>query len=195
MCKCNFSCRVSLGICFILLYFWSCRLVLVFVVIVLFCHCENNGLKNEQKSNHLGNLRPSAMGFEFPDNLLPKKHLGGFSLLIIYYLFKSNIQCCKSLHWLWDFTLSVLWYLAKLILLESLTQYLIEVTEQGWDIGLNSFERFNYINSPAATRLKSCSKFTKSGRISAPEPNITRTETIDGDAAAIKLSIVAPAQF
>ena len=40
---------------------------------------------------------------------------------------------------LWDFTLSVLWYLAKLILLETLTQYLIEVTGQGWDIRLNSF--------------------------------------------------------
>ena len=63
-----------------------------------------------------------------------------------HYLFKSNIQCCKSLHRLWDFTLSVLWYLAKLILLETLTQYLIEVTGQGWDIRLNIvlglFEKF-----------------------------------------------------
>ena len=38
-----------------------------------------------------------------------------------------------------EILLSVLWYLAKLILLETLTQYLIEVTGQGWDITLNSF--------------------------------------------------------
>ena len=50
-------------------------------------------------------LRPSAMGFEFHASLLRKKPCG--RALVIHYLFKSNIQFCKSLRRLWDFSLSL----------------------------------------------------------------------------------------